>query len=132
MNPAVINMVIQESGTDKSLISDGYHTFGELYDHRVTLFMALCRMIHLYHPDSTYPDSDYPVWRSKLHSDGTMFDDFFIMGIGLTPGKMITYHLPISRWELTNFAQTLYHAPEWDGHTSDDVLLRLTELIQQK
>ena len=65
------------------------------------------------------------VWRSKLHADGTMYDDMFIMGIGKEPGSMVTYHLDMDRWEETNFAETLDKAPEWDGHTSADVLERL-------
>ena len=28
------------SDIDTNLISDGYHTFGELYDHRFALFLA--------------------------------------------------------------------------------------------
>ena len=27
---------------ERSKISDGYHTFGELYDHRITLYISLC------------------------------------------------------------------------------------------
>lgn len=127
MNAAVINLIIQESDTNKKLISDGYHTFGELYEHRHALFVALCSMINSYSPYIFR--EEYPVWRSKLHSDGTMFDDSFIMGIGKTPGKIITYHLPIGMWAITDFAQTLYHAPEWDGHTSDDTIHRLIHII---
>ena len=36
--------------------------------------------------------------------------------------KQITYHLPLSKWEETGFAETLEKAPEFDGHTPDDVL----------
>jgi hypothetical protein len=31
---------------DKSKISDGYHTFEELYDHRHVLFLTLCLLHH--------------------------------------------------------------------------------------
>jgi hypothetical protein len=67
------------------------------------------------------------IWRSKQnHPDGIkMYDGWFVMGIGVKPGKQITYHLPLSRWNETDFAQTLDHAPDWDGHTPDDVLTRL-------
>jgi hypothetical protein len=57
-----------------------------------------------------------------------MYDDQFIMGIGKDRGEQITYHLPLSKWEETNFAETLNRAPEWDGHTSDNVLERLKNL----
>lgn len=109
---------------DTGKISDGYHTFDELYEHRITLFIALCRA---YAKDVTEYKS-LLIWRSKLHSDGTMFDGGFIMGIGKETGKQITYHLPMSDWRETDFAETLENAPLFDGHTADDVLNRLKEL----
>lgn len=99
--------------------SDGYHTFNELYDHRIALFIALCSEI-----DARTPTGH--VWRSKLHSDGSCFDGWFVMGIGTEPGDQITYHLPLSRWADTDWLGTERpQAPEFDGHTSSDVLQRL-------
>ena len=108
-------------GNENMDASDGYHTFGELYEHRIALFIALCR---------TYADTHFPieVWRSKLHFDGSSFDGWFIMGIRKEKGNQITYHLPMSKWDETDFAETLECAPEWDGHTSADVLERLKKL----
>ncbi len=105
-------------------ISDGYHTIGELYDHRVTLYIALCNKLA---DPRTYPI--YEVWRSKLHHDGTMFDGMFILGIGLKAGEQITYHLNMEWWDKTDFAATLDKAPVYDGHSSNDVLERLFETI---
>jgi hypothetical protein len=101
--------------------SDGYHTFDELYEHRHTLFIALCRELAASRPIN-------PVWRSRLHADGTMFPDWFIMGVHDEQGRQITYHLPASLWADTNCAETLDRAPEFDGHTSTDVLQRLARL----
>ena len=116
-------------GTEDMEASDGYHTFGELYDHRITLFIALCKaMGDLGYFHGNIHEADAIVWRSKFHYDGSSFDGWFILGIGKEKGKQITYHLPLDRWEETNFAETLEKAPEWDGHTSDDVLNRLKEL----
>ena len=113
-------------------ISDGYHTFEELYDHRFTLFIALCRQKKdhwlMPNPNNRSGLKDRAVWRSKLHSDGTMYDGMFILGIGKEPGKQITYHLDMDRWDETNFAETRDNAPEWDGHTSADGLERLKAL----
>jgi hypothetical protein len=98
-------------------ISDGYHTFTELYDHRITLYIALCKeLAGLY------------VWRSKLHSDGTSFDGWFILGISDEKGKQITYHIPLEKWNDCNFACDRDKAPEFDGHTSQDVLERIKNL----
>ncbi len=41
----------------------------------------------------------------------------------------MTYHLPMSKWdECADFAMELPQAPDFDGHTSQDVLDRLTTL----
>lgn len=97
-------------------VSDGYHTFGELYAHRIALFIALARR-------TIY------AWRSKAHSDGSIWDGWFILGIYKDAGKQITYHLPMSEWDKCDFAETLEKAPEWDRHTSNDVLERLGNII---
>ena len=104
-------------------VSDGYHTFDELYDHRITLYIALCKEL------GNGSSSPYGhTWRSKVHSDDSSFDGWFILGIYKEKGKQITYHLPLEKWEQTNFAETLEKAPEWDGHTSQDVLERIAKL----
>lgn len=99
---------------------DGYHTFDELYDHRIELFIGLCRKIAY--------KGDREIWRSKLHADGTSYDGWFILGINKSKGSQITYHLPDKEWENTHFAEKLETAPEFDGHTSDDVLERLKKI----
>lgn len=104
---------------------DGYHTFTELYNHRTSLYIALCDQI-TNQPHNN--DARLGVWRSKYHSDGELCfgtGTQFVLGIGKAKGMQITYHLPIERWEETNFAETLDKAPDYDNHTSDDVLQRL-------
>ena len=98
-------------------ISADYHTFNELYEHRHALFIALCRVARR--------ERHRPVWRARLHADGTMLDGWFILGMGRKPGEQITYHLPGRLWPETEFARTLDRAPEFDGHTPEDLLLRL-------
>lgn len=116
-----IQKATYEAGEDEDTgsISDGYHTFDELYEHRVVLFIALCDVLRAW-------SQTFPVWRSKLHSDGSSFDGWFIMGIFKEKGKQITYHLPMESWASTAFADTLDKAPEFDGHTHEDVLVRLS------
>lgn len=105
---------------DTNKISDGYHTFGELYEHRFRLFIALIQ----YASDYVY------TWKSKSHSDGTMYEGWFIAGIGVEKGEQITYHLPISMWNDNQlmYTEILSNAPEFDGHTSADVLERIKNL----
>lgn len=101
-------------------VSDGFHTFDELYDHRIALYIAVFMLLRLH--------TNAHVWRSKLHCDGTSFEGWFILGIGEKKGEQITYHLPLERWDETAFAITFDHAPEWDGHTPEDVLNRIKNL----
>lgn len=118
-----INKHIKESGDNINFVSDGYHTFGELYDHRITLFITLCTALHRSR-DMENQDEKRTPWKSWKHSDGSSFDGWFIAGIGFEKGTQITYHLPADRWdELT--VLTLNQAPEYDGHTAADVIKRL-------
>jgi len=116
--------LVLEGGKNMS-VSDGYHTMDDLYEHRISLWIAYCRLAATLEKSCKARQS---VWRSKLHSDGTGFDGWFVLGMNHTPGKQITYHLPMSKWAETDFAKTYKKAPEFDGHTSDDVLIRLKKL----
>ena len=102
-------------------ISDGYHTFDELYEHRNLLFAHLVE------------DNLAHAWVSKNHHDGTSFDGWFIAGIETRMGQ-ISYHLPMKFWDLFIAMRVRPQdtAPEWDGHTSDDVLQRLKEWAEWK
>lgn len=123
------NTELIADGLDEMQVSDGYHTMDELYEHRIVLFIALCRaeMGHMYHRGDGEPILRQ-IWRTKLHSDGSHFDGWFVLGINKEEGEQITYHLPMSKWGETEFAETLYNAPKFDGHTSADVLERLKNL----
>lgn len=109
-------------------VSDGYHTFSELYEHRYALFIALCKVYDNY---ITPLSTRVKCWKSRLHDDGTMFDNSFIMGMTITeftgPVSYITYHLPLRLWDKVNLIE-LSHAPAYDGHTSSDVIGRLMKL----
>ena len=114
---------------DTNLISDGYHTFGELYEHRIALWIALCQQVSFTNKIPPYPDFP-PVWRSERHSDGELAygGGWFVLGIHKWEGHQMTYHLPMKYWDQCAFAETLEKAPEWDGHTSADVLNRINGL----
>lgn len=99
---------------DKGEVSDGYHTFNELYEHRHTLFAYILR-------------NAPTAWKSRLHDDATMFDGWFIAGLKIKE-LPVTYHIPIRLWDLFTCTELL-KAPKWDGHTSDDVIKRFQEGI---
>lgn len=126
------NNLLESYPTARGQVSDGYHTFDELYDHRIELFIALCRMYKqrlVSGPEGEGPFLHYKtIWRTQAHSDGSVWPGWFLLGINTELGKQITYHLPLSRWADCDFAATLDQAPTFDGHTSADVLARLKTL----
>ncbi len=105
-------------------ISDGYHTFEELYHHRTILFATICNMHHDYYGE-VYSNNETPmIWKSKLHADGTMYDGMFIAGFE-TPEGSYTYHCEMEYWDIFHNTE-IPKAPKWDGHISDDVTRMLS------
>lgn len=99
-------------------ISDGYHTFDELYHHRAMLFSVICN------------DRPNMAWKSKQHHDGTMYNGMFIVGVE-TPDGQATYHYDIEPyWDRFNVKE-LPLAPEWDGHTPSQAIERISSLSSQ-
>lgn len=112
---------------DTNQIRDGYHSFGELYEHRIVLFIELAKLLWTQWRES---DSEKEIWKSLKHSDGTTFEGWFVLGINKKAGSQITYHIPIEKWDSCWFADTLDLAPTFDGHTSEQVLERIkTKLL---
>ena len=109
-------------GAFNECVCDGYHTFNELNEHRHELYIALCKSLLCVDVGRPY------VWRAKYHSDGTEYEGWFILGINQEKGKQITYHLPVHFWDSTDFATDLGRAPEYDGHSSEDVINRIKKL----
>uniref|UniRef100_UPI003F67827A WDGH domain-containing protein n=1 Tax=Klebsiella pneumoniae TaxID=573 RepID=UPI003F67827A len=97
---------------DAGLFSDGYHTFEELYAHRVRLFTCL---MHAHRNRA---------WWSEKHHDGSFMPGWIIAGIE-TPVGQATYHLPISESHFLPEGIKLERGKEWDGHTAADVLRRV-------
>lgn len=108
-----ITSLVRDGELNTDDISDGYHTFGELYRHRTVLFAALCAA----HSNAA--------WRALRHADGTMYDGMFIVGIHTAVGD-ITYHCEMEYWDMFAKVTTLLeHAPAYDGHTPNDVIDRI-------
>lgn len=88
-------------------ISDGYHTFDELYEHRTALFATICNML----PALS--------WKSFKHDDGTMYDNCFIAGIH-TPEGNYTYHCDNKYFYMFALTPEVEKAPLFDGHKPCD------------
>lgn len=107
-----------------SRISDTYHTFGELYEHRYMLWIKLCFLLHYMDLEN---GGDSLAWKCLQNADGTKYDGYFLLGYGHDAGDQITYHIPLSYWGMCGWA-TEVDIHDYDGHTSADVLERLKSI----
>lgn len=98
-----------ESQLKDGTLSDGYHTFNDLYYQRLILFATIVNQ------------NKELAWKSLKHEDGELCfgGDWFIVGIE-TPKGSYTYHYENKCWDLFQ-CQELEVAKHWDGHTSKDV-----------
>ena len=99
-------------------ITDGYHTFDELYYHRAVLFATILNS----------KENKELAWKSKMHSDGEMWDGLFIVGI-TTPEGDYSYHYHYERWDMFDVKE-LDRAPVYDGHKPSDIT-RLLSLLNK-
>ena len=99
--------MIPETGIED--MSDGYHTFKDLYYQRMMLTAAL---VKAYKPLA---------WKSHRHEDGELCFGvgWFIVGI-TTPQGDYTYHYEDKYWDLFECEELPVGKP-WDGHTEKDV-----------
>ena len=105
-------------------VSDGYHTFSELYEFR-KMYNALLF-------NEWYKQGKYQVHKSWKHYDGEKCfggDDWFIVSAMLPTGQ-ISNHYKKEDWDLFQVEETPKALFEFDGHTSKDVLERMTKLIK--
>lgn len=106
-------------------LSDTYHTFDELYTHRMALTVALCHTIDIL----SESNKDMYCYKSWKHNDGTMFDGMFIVVIE-TPHGQISYHYNAEHWD--KFKITAVDAAHtYDGHTPADTIDRLLKLYKE-
>lgn len=103
---------LQEVAIDGST-SDGFHTFDELY-HRTVLLSVIV---------SVYPKL---CWKSRKNSDGTMFNNMFIVGIN-TPEGPVTNHCCNDLWDLFK-CKIIQKAPVCDDHTSHQDIQRIASM----
>lgn len=123
---SAVEVLQKETKKNSDDISDGYHTFGELYDHRRALTAALFTETHDLNSRTPLIE-ETPVWRSKQHhpDDSPMFEGgYFIVGATLFEGQ-ISYHYKLKHWDDFRNIPEIPHAPKWDGHTPQDTVERL-------
>lgn len=103
---------------DRGEISDGFHTFNELYYQRMMLFAMLVKI---------YKDR---AWKTRRHEDGELCfgGGWFLVTID-TPEGAYGYHYKDQDWDLFD-CEELPQAKHWDGYTEKDVT-RLFSLLDE-
>lgn len=115
---------------DPSMVSDGYHTFAELYRYRM-LYHALWvneayanQLLGLTH-------EDMDIHKSMRHHDGTLpfpdDDNWFIVVVQLPTGQ-IRNHYRLQDWEKFQIP-IRERAAEWDGHTPEQAADRMAAYL---
>lgn len=105
------NVAYMPSEEEMGEVSDGYHTFNQLYHQRAVLFATIVNQ------------NKDKAWKSWKHEDGKFcFDkdgEWFIVGVD-TPEGSYTYHYEQKYWDMFD-CEELDRGKHWDGHTEDDV-----------
>lgn len=123
-------------------ISDGYHTFNELYGFRkmynAALFNEWATENH-YQKEAREGDNalgfneqfkpKYNVHKSWKHYDGEdCFGGGWFIVSAMLPTGLISNHYKAEDWDLFKIPETEKALFEFDGHTPQDVLERLKNL----
>jgi len=90
-------------------MSDGYHTFNELYDHRCLLFINLALLL---------------LPHRRVYKIDPEFEGWFCLYLETTSGQ-ISYHIPSKYLFLIEENTKRDDNYKWDGHTSKTVIERL-------
>lgn len=105
-----INAICEVAGVAEiDDLSDGFHTFRQLYYQRMMLFAAIVKQ------------NKDKAWKSLRHEDGELCfgGGWFIVGID-TPKGSYTYHYENKYFDLFD-CEILDYGKHWDGHTEKDV-----------
>lgn len=107
--------------TNVGEVSDGYHTFDELYGFRKVYNAALFNEWDM--------NNVFNVHKSLKHHDGELcFGGGWFIVVAILPTGQISNHYEIKDWDLficESVEKALY---EFDGHTSADVIERIKNL----
>lgn len=104
-------------------ISDGYHTFDDLYEYRMLYNACFFTML------AGMPGNPYKVHKSYFHHDGKMpFGGGWFIVMATLPAGQISNHYPLKYWHLFDIPQQAI-ADKWDGHTSEQAKMRMWDLL---
>jgi hypothetical protein len=110
---------IVKAASQTGKVSDGYHSFDDLYEARSVLTAALL---------NTLTKTGVETCKSWKHSDGeACFGGGWFIVMADLPTGQISFHYPAKDWERFNIP-VLETGWVWDGHQTSDVLDRLLQL----
>lgn len=114
-------------------LSDGYHTFDELYEFRkmynAVLFNEWATQAVGFNIDGSIK-SKFDVHKSWRHNDGELcFGGGWFIVSAMLPTGLISNHYKAEDWDLFKVPEVEKALYEFDGHTPQDVLIRLKNLI---
>lgn len=110
-----------KNNTDVGEISDGYHTFNELYEYRKIYNAALFNEWAANHK--------YWIHKSYKHYDGELcFGGGWFIVVAILPGGQISNHYKAEDWDLFKCKSVEKALFEYDGHTSKDVIERIKDV----
>lgn len=106
-------------------ISDGYHSFRELYNFR--------KMYNAVLFNEWAKQKKYSVHKSLKHFEGDYcFDGKYFIVVALLPTGQISNHYKLKDWDLFKIPVFSKAMIPYDGHTAKDVLTRLESFISAK
>lgn len=117
--------------SERGKLSDGYHTFDELYEFRKLYNAKLFNEWGKEKAVDGYKDYrvEYDVHKSWRHYDGNLcFNGNYFIVVAMLPTGQISNHYPAEDWELFKVPAVEKAKYEFDGHTPADVLKRLKAL----
>lgn len=105
-------------------LSDGYHTFNELYDFRKMYNACLF--------NEWSAQGKYEVHKSTKHYEGDeCFGGGWFIVVAVLPTGQISNHYEMKDWDLFKCEEVEKAKYPFDGHTGSDVLSRLKEVCDE-
>lgn len=129
-NEHISNLVIMNPDFPVELLSDGYHTFKELYEFRMLYNAALFNEWakgYGVHYGSLNPFNVHKSW--KHHDGEPCFGGGWFIVSAMLPTGLISNHYEGKYWDYFKVPEAEKALFRFDGHTSEDVQKRLTGLI---
>lgn len=113
------NKIIDDMGS----ISDGFHTFDELYEFRKLYNAAFFNELA--------KNKKYSVHKSIKHYEGDKcFGNGWFIVVAVLPTGMVSNHYKLKDWDLFQIPEEEKSTIPFDGHTAQDVINRMTDFVK--